>query len=366
MTRDVIANAAPARCRRAQIQRWALLALALTAAGCASSTTMRPRVSPSPRPDRAANARVLRVEVVDEGQTRVVTLPLEDYVTGSVLAEVALGALPSAAVIQVARLQAVLARTYAVAHRGRHAREGFDLCSDTHCQLYRASGQFTAQFQSVATAAAADTRGLVIAHEGRSIQALFHSDCGGHTSDAGVVWGGPTPPYLLAVPDALETETHRTWRFEAAVDEVLAALNGDVRTRVGARLDRIDVVERDIAGRAVRAVIDGESARMVRGEELRAVLTAAFGARTIQSTRFAVDRKGETLVFTGSGFGHGVGLCQVGAIARAAQGRPFHQILQHYYSGVRLEHLSAIRVAAIPPGDPLAARGESPASHRGR
>ncbi len=261
--------------------------------------------------------------------------------------------------MQVARLQAVLARTYAIANRGRHAPEGFDLCSDTHCQLYRAPGQFAAQFQSVATAAAADTRGLVLAHEGRPIQALFHSDCGGHTSDAGVVWGGPTPPYLLAVPDALETETHRAWRFEAAVNEVLAALNGDVRTRVGARLDRIDVVERDIAGRAVRSVIDGESARMVRGEELRAVLTAAFGARTIQSTRFAVDRKGETLVFTGSGFGHGVGLCQVGAIARAAQGRPFHEILQYYYSGVRLEHLSAIRVAAIPPGDPLAAQSES-------
>ncbi len=352
MTRHVIPNVPPARCPRTQIQRWVLLALALTAAGCASSTTTRPRVAPSPRPDRAASARVLRVEVVDAGQTRVLILPLEDYVTGSVLAEVALGALPPAAVLQVARLQAVLARTYAVANRGRHAHEGFDLCADTHCQLYRAPGQFAAQFQSVATAAAADTRDLVLAYEGRPIQALFHSDCGGHTSDAGVVWGGPTPPYLLAVPDALVTETHRAWRFEAAVDQVLAALNDDVRTRVGARLNRIDVVERDVAGRAVRAVIDGESARMVRGEELRAVLTAAFGARTIRSTRFEVERTGETLVFTGSGFGHGVGLCQVGAIARAAQGRPFHQILQHYYSGVRLEPLSAIRVTAIPPGDP--------------
>ena len=92
----------------------------------------------------------------------------------------------------------------------------------------------------------------------------------------------------------------------------------------------------------MRAIIDGESARLVRGEELRAVLTAAFGARTIRSTRFAVDRKGETLVFTGSGFGHGVGLCQTGAIVRARAGSTVEEILDHYYPGTWLERYSTM------------------------
>ena len=362
MPRDVTTHLPSAPHRRAQSQGAGALTLALFAAGCASSTTTGPRVMPSPRPAPVAEPRVLRIEVVEQGQARIVTLPLEDYVTGSVLAEVSLGAVPGSAALRVARLQAVLARTYAIANLRRHVSDGFDLCSDTHCQLYRRPGHFAAHLQSLAGAAATETQGLVLTHDGRPIQALFHSDCGGHTSDAGVVWGGPTPPYLIAVPDVLEDafeagSLHRGWRFEAAVDDVRTVLNGDHRTRVGARLDRIDIVERDVAGRGVRAVIDGESARMVRGEELRAVLTAAFGARTIRSTRFTVERQGDTLVFAGSGFGHGVGLCQVGAIARAAQGRPFHQILRHYYSGARLEHLSGIRVAGLPPDVPADPRG---------
>ena len=328
-------------------------ALTTLAAGCAS--TMQPPVAPIPRPAAPSSVRLVRVGVVEAGRARVVSLPLEEYVTGSVLAEVALGALPRAAVMQVARLQAVLARTYAVSNRGRHDHEGFDLCTETHCQLYRSPRLFPARLQSLAAAAADATGGLVLTHRGRPIQALFHSDCGGHTSDADVVWGGPAPPYLLAVPDAVET--HRAWGFEATVEELRMALNRDARTRVGARLDRIDVVERDVGGRAARAVVDGELARMVRGEELRAALTAAFGARAIRSTRFTVERRDDTIVFAGSGFGHGVGLCQVGAIARAAQGRPFDEILQHYYSGVRLEHLTAIRHGVASSASPALPRG---------
>ena len=103
--------------------------------------------------------------------------------------------------------------------QGRHRREQFDLCSDTHCQVYRSPQQYPSRLKIVAEAASVETRGVVITHENQPIQALFHSDCGGHTSDAGTVWGGPTPPYLLAVIDAA-VDVHREWRFNIPVDEL--------------------------------------------------------------------------------------------------------------------------------------------------
>lgn len=336
----------------------AVTALAGALAGCAS-TGARPRVTPDARP--APGGATLRVEIVEDGRARVATIPLEDYVAGSVLSEVALGTMDPMAAARVARLQAVLARTYAMANRARHAHEQFDLCSETHCQLFRPLGAFATHLQAMAKAAAAETRGAVIVYGDRPIQALFHSDCGGHTSAAGLVWGGPTPPYLLAVPDEVSlTDVHRSWQFVVEAEPLRAALNRDSRTRVGARLHRLDVVEQDVAGRAVRIVLDGELAPMVRGEELRAVLTRSFGPRTIRSTRFDIWRDGDAFVFEGRGFGHGVGLCQRGAIARAQAGQPFHTIIQHYYSGVRLDRLGSLRLTALSPQAPETSLGAEP------
>lgn len=318
-----------------------LSSLALLAAGCASTPMTPSHTPPSPPVSPPSVNQVVRIQIMEGNRKQIIALRLEDYIVGSVLAEAALGGLSADTVTIIARLQAVLARTYAVANLGRHRSEQFDLCSDTHCQVYRPPQRYPARLQMVARAASVETHGVIITYEGRPIQALFHSDCGGHTSNAGIVWGGPTPPYLLAVLDAGE-DVHREWQFDIPIDELRNALNSNNRTRVGAKLDRIDVVQRDIAGRAERVIIDGEFALMVRGEELRAVITSAFGARTVRSTRFDVDLDGEHFKFTGSGFGHGVGLCQVGAMALVKRGEPFDQIIRHYYSGVRLERLDRV------------------------
>ena len=294
-----------------------------------------PRVDPKPVD------RVVRILVTQGGHERIVALGLEDYIVGSVLAETALGTISADAVSTVARFQAVLARTYAIANLGRHDGKHFDLCSETHCQLYRSPETFPPRLQRIARTASVETRGVILTYEGRPIQALYHSDCGGHTSDAGIVWGGPTPPYLLGVSDAAEG-VHYGWEFDVPLDRLRHALNRNARTRVGARLNRIDVIQRDVAGRAMRVVIDGELVATVRGEELRAVLTSSFGARTVRSTRFDVRRDGEQFKFSGSGFGHGVGVCQVGAISLAGRGEAFDKILQYYYSGVSLEHLTRV------------------------
>jgi stage II sporulation protein D len=113
-------------------------------------------------------------------------------------------------------------------------------------------------------------------------------------------------------------------------------LNSRPATSVGARLDTIDVQSRDSAGRARLVLLNGERAPLVRGEDLRAVLNDALGPRAIRSARFDVRRDGARFVFDGQGFGHGVGLCQTGAMARAASGQTVETILQFYFPGTRV------------------------------
>ena len=290
----------------------------------------RPRLDPEPPSDP-----LVRIELAPEGA--VVTVGVEEYVVGSILAEADIRGLDADAAERVARVQAILARTYALANRQRHAHEGFDLCSTTHCQVYRPPDTLSKDNLDLAASAAQATAGLVITNEGLPINALFHADCGGSTSDAAVAWGGPTPPYLRAIGDAfclLETPT--TWRFTLDGADLLGALNHDQRTRVGAHLDALETTEEDRAGRVVSVVIRGERTVSVRGEELRQVLTGRFGPHSIRSARFSVERRGDQFVFEGRGWGHGIGLCQRGASARARAGHTAAEIFHHYYPGTSL------------------------------
>jgi stage II sporulation protein D len=279
---------------------------------------------------------VVRVELTPGGP--VVTLDLEEYVVGSILAEADIRGLDANAAQRVAQVQAILARTYALANRTRHAHEEFDLCSTTHCQVYRSPEALSVPASNLARSASRATSGLVISYDGLPINALFHADCGGGTSDATVPWGGPTPPYLKAVGDAFCLRDNPTrWQFTVDRTDLQGALNHDPRTRVGTHLDTVKTTEKDQAGRVVSVVISGEkSGPAVRGEVLRQLLNERFGSQSIKSTRFTLARRGDQFVFEGQGWGHGIGLCQRGAAARARAGHSVAQILRHYYSGASL------------------------------
>jgi stage II sporulation protein D len=298
----------------------------------------------TPRPESFAAPDIIRVRT--EGKVRAV--PLEDYVLGSALSELTpVGADPSV-VSRIYEVQTVLARTYAVAHLGKHQDEGFDLCDSTHCQLYQPARIKTSRFAAAAREAIEHTRGVVLMYSRLPAEALYHSDCGGHTASADAVWGGQQVPYLTGSPDHVPSATHRTWTFDAPVERVRAVLNADPRSAVGRRLDRIVVSARDDSGRAREVQVRGDKTRTLRGEDLRAILNSEFGFRAIMSTRIAVERRGHTYRFTGTGFGHGVGLCQTGAAARAARGESLATILSAYYPGAALNRvpLPGIRSAA--------------------
>jgi stage II sporulation protein D len=257
---------------------------------------------------------------------RVEAIPLEAYVAAVIGAEMWAGPGATPAVARAAlELQAVLSRTFVLASRGRHAVEGADVCTTTHCQVWRTP------VSPSATAAALATAGSILTYEGRPAQALYHADCGGATSSAEAVWGGPAPPYLAGVrDDACRRLPERTWDLRLSGEALAAALDASPRTRVNGRLDGIRVLEHDPAGRARLVLLSGAVSPVVRGEELR----MAIGAGRFRSLRFAVTRDGPMFVFRGSGFGHGAGLCQRGAIARLAAGESVASVVRHYFPGV--------------------------------
>ena len=307
----------------------ALLILAV-ATGCVRRPPLLPEIPAG---------TTVRVRPGDAGSA-IRHLAMKEYVKGSVLAEVPLTDSSPLAARRTAEVQAILARTYALANLGRHVEEGFDLCATTHCQVYRPAASQPPALVALATDAVRRTEGVVVTYERRPIQALFHADCGGHTSSAQSVWGGPTPPYLNGARDRFcDSRRPPGWRFVLDASVLRDALNGNERTAVGSHLSEIEVQQRDAAGRAVHITLRGERTRVVRAAVVRAVLVRRFGPHSFKSTRLDVRPSGDTFVFEGTGYGHGVGLCQIGAIARAAAGHTPAEILGHYYPGTTLERL---------------------------
>jgi stage II sporulation protein D len=309
------------------------LALLMLVAACGTRSSRVPETTTATLP------QTIRIGT----SSGVATLPLEDYILGTVLAEVGpAGETPQTAAA-IFRLQAILARTYAASHPGRHKADGYDLCDTTHCQVYSPQRIRTSRFAGVARQAVAETRGQVILFERRFAEALFHADCGGHTASAGTIWGGSPVPYLAGTQDDVPGETHRRWEYRATRQQVREALNAVEMSAVGDSLRAIDVVARDTSGRAAEVRITGDRTVTLRGEQLRTVLNRTFGYRAILSSRFSVQAAADTFVFEGSGFGHGVGLCQVGAAARLRRGDSISSVVAVYYDGAQLARLPARR-----------------------
>jgi len=307
-----------------------------------------PVSSPQPSSPQPASALVparrtagidtsIRIRVADAHGTRIVAMAIEEYVLGAVRAELAPRTLQDDAAGRILRVQALVARTYALANLGRHGADRFDLCDTTHCQIYR-QGLPTEHAADLAARAVADTRGEVVTYQGHVIQALFHSNCGGHTASASSVWGGPDLPYLKPAADAFcaaASPTH--WTFTVGEPELRRVLNSSPTTAVGSRLIRIDMADRDASGRAGLLTLAGSRAPVVRAEELRAVIGRVLGPQAIRSTLFTVSRLGDQFVFSGVGYGHGVGLCQLGANLRARAGQSIVDIISHYFPGARIQ-----------------------------
>ncbi|MBK9276356.1 MAG: SpoIID/LytB domain-containing protein [Flavobacteriales bacterium] len=248
---------------------------------------------------------------------------LEDYVAGVVESEAGAQQAP-----EYYKLQAVGCRTYALANARKHAPEGFELCDQVHCQVYK--GRAT---HAPITEAALATRGMVVVDADiRLIHATFHSNCGGETLNAEDIWSR-SEPYLQATTDSFcIAQPHATW------------------TTTIPKADWLSYMERKhglrIADEAVRAELLAHEPQC-RGLYLNTTkplvpLKQVREDWKLRSTYFTVRTTGDQVVLDGRGFGHGVGLCQEGAMEMARRGIPFLDILHHYYRDVHLVDLSSL------------------------
>lgn len=263
------------------------------------------------------------------GLTAVNIVPVDDYLLSVVTEE-----MPTDWPAEALKAQSVAARSFALKSRGRHAAEGYDLCTTTHCQLYKG----IASEKTASTAAVRATRGEVLTYGGQPIEALFHTDSGGMTESSEDVWGNPIP-YLRAVRDTpLGTMPWTKTVSTAALEQKLAAKGHNIGSLRAIELSPLAV------GRAAkdRTASGRVKAMTAVGTKGRATLTGTAWRSLLglKSTLFSAKLTKDSVTFTGFGAGHGLGISQWGAKRLAETGKSYADILHHYYTGVTLQRNS--------------------------
>ncbi len=175
---------------------------------------------------------------------------------------------------------------------------------------------------------------MLLDDRGQPIDAYFGASCGGETANIRDLWGATPAFYLRGVRDEYcDAGPHAKWTDVISRADLLRALQSDSRTDVGNRLDQVLVSKRDETGRAEFITLEGEHRKTVRGWDFKIIVGRVLGWNVLKSSRFEVGRSGSNFIFRGSGFGHGLGLCQEGAHVMAARGASYQKILEKYFPG---------------------------------
>ena len=268
------------------------------------------------------------------------TVDMEDYLRGVIPYEI--GQLDSSR-FEALKAQAIAARTYAYKHYNSRESLGFDVFADTKDQVYKGLQSATVLTDS----AVKQTRGEVMMYNGEFITAYYHSTCGG-ISETLDTWEKPNLPYLKSKPDLRPDGTpwcresnYSKWERSFESDELtkLFVQNAkDSKAKVSPFKSVKDITVKDQlkSGRILTLTVttDVESFE-VRGDKVRWLFRK--DGTILPSSFFTVKKDGTKWILEGKGFGHGVGMCQMGVRARAQAGQSYIEILSHYYPGITLE-----------------------------
>lgn len=259
-------------------------------------------------------------------ENQCITLSLEDYVTGTVAAE-----MPASFETEALKAQAVAARTYTLVKllHGAQYPMGAQLSDDTNtCQAYISPERFqeihslkNKKLWSKIAQAVKATRGEVMLYQGELVDALYHSTCGGRTASALEAWGKDIP-YLQSVSCDFckESKNYNITQLYKYSD-----MDPDMKKIVGNK-PVVHILEKASSGRIEKIQINQH---IYSGEAFRAALQ-------LPSTWIKVDVEPNGLMINSRGYGHGVGMCQYGANGMAQSGQKYLQILRKYYQGVEL------------------------------
>jgi len=272
---------------------------------------------------------------------------MEDYLRGVVPAEI--GKLKKN-MLEASKAQAVAARTYAYAHLNKHADMGYDLECTVQDQVYR--GYLLED--SLTNEAIDETRGIVAFYNNFPIDAKYHSTCGGYTSNNEDEWGGEPSPYLRGKFDGegcifarkvyCSASKHYKWIYEYDRDDFLKMVSSNYSAlkKVNVDADEVYVSKKDKYKRVVELTIKGKDGKKyaVRGLDIRKLFTfEEYLGGMLKSRYFSIEKDKGKIMIEGGGFGHGVGMCQYGAMEMARSGKNYKQILKHYYKGIQLKRI---------------------------
>lgn len=272
---------------------------------------------------------------------------MEDYLRGVVPPEIGSRSRDE---IEAVKAQSVAARTYALSHLQQYPGEPYDMKSNIMDQIYNGVRVENKLINRAIDA----TSGNAIMYQDKFINAYYHSTCGGMTDDIASVWNRVETPYLKAVEDgdACSWSKYYTWKevftevqLRGRIEQYLSSDRG--RDLVIGRIRDVNVVGRTPGGRVAKLLVTTtDDTFSFKKDRIRWVIGRTSNPELIlPSSRFDVDitfySGGDirSVTFKGRGYGHGVGMCQCGAIGLARDGWTFDKILKKYYTGVEIRKM---------------------------
>lgn len=316
---------------------------------------------------------VIEIRVGNDARLCAISeIPIDQYLKGVVPAE-----MPAGYPLESLKAQAVSARSEVLAKLGtKHINDPFDFCANVHCQVYSGT---TNEAEST-DEAVSSTQGEVLYYEDRICDAVYSAVCGGHTEHKHNVWNPPEEPYLQGKYDTKAEEKDqpklnltrekdvRKWIEDRP--DVFCSLNRDnlpnilayskkyfrwevsysrkeleeiIKKRSGEDIGTLyDIIpqQRGVSGRLIEIEILGsrKNIRVKKELNIRRVLSPTY----LRSACFVIDMEmgeiGTPMAFTfrGAGWGHGVGMCQIGAAVMALDGYNYRDILSHYYQDIEI------------------------------
>lgn len=256
----------------------------------------------------------------ENGVFRFINLvEMENYVCGVVETESGYQATK-----EFYKTQAILCRTFALENLGKHFAEGFNLCDDVHCQAYKGKN-YSLSFHSIISEAVEETKNLVIVDSADVIiTAAYHANCGGQTMNSEDVWG-KAKPYLRSIQDSFcQHQRNSNWEKKISAKDFQTFLQGQ-SPNLSKNFNINDWHFYQTNRKStIKIRNDSVSLRKIR-EQFQ-----------LRSTYFSIIPSNDSLIIRGKGFGHGVGLCQDGAIQMAKRGYKAEDIIRYYFKEVKI------------------------------
>jgi SpoIID/LytB domain protein len=315
----------------------------------------------------------LRIVVEADKIVAINELPVEKYLTSVISSEMS-----STSSLEFLKAHAVISRSWLLAQmekRKQHESGGdnffsftksdnefirwydredhtiFDVCADDHCQRYQG---ITRANNTHVEEAISQTRGQVLMYDSEICDARFSKCCGGVTEEFQYCWEDTPKPYLVSFQDPYcntndkhilsqvlndfdqETPDFYRWEVSYTKAEISELINRKLKIDFGEILDLIPV-ERGKSGRIWKLKIVGSKKTLTIGKELE--IRRALSESHLYSSAFDVEKDGDKFILKGKGWGHGVGLCQIGAAVMGEKGHPYDEILLFYYRGAEIKRL---------------------------